>query len=314
MPKPTSHTLPPHGSDHVPPKTRAQARGPLRFNLARIGIYGSTFISGGLVLLIFLTLLIQSGPAIFEAGHSLAMTEWNPSEGIYGIIPMLFGSFMVMLIALTLAVPIGLLAAIYIAETRSERLKRIIRSALEILAGIPSIVYGLIGVAYLSLWVANIFDLQTGRLILTAGILLAVMILPTVLSLTEDAISNVAGQYRENAFALGLYRHEVIKDAIWPLAKADIAGAVLLALGRALGETMAVMLVIGSIDRLPDPIYNVLSSGQTITSKLGREVGESAFGSTHFSVLVFMSLILVTLTLGLTALSQYLFRREKAHA
>ena len=278
-----------------------------------VGIYGSTIISTGLVGLILLTLLLQSGPAVFEVGHTLHLTQWNPSEKIFGIIPMIIGSLLVMLIALALAVPTGILAAIYIAETRSDRLKRLIRSSLEILAGIPSIVYGLIGVAYLSLWVADIFDLQTGRLILTAGILLAIMILPTILSLTEDAISNVSVRYKENARALGLYRHEVIRDAILPQAKSDIAGAVLLALGRALGETMAVMLVIGSIDRLPDPIYNVLSSGQTITSKLGREVGESAFGSTHFSVLVFMSLILVILSLLLTLASQTLFKTDKRH-
>lgn len=280
---------------------------------AYVGIYGSTIISTALVGLILLTLLLQSGPAIFKAGHTLHLTQWNPSEGIFGIIPMIVGSLLVMFIALALAVPTGILAAIYIAETRSDRLKRVIRSALEILAGIPSIVYGLIGVAYLSVWVADIFDLQTGRLILTAGILLAVMILPTILSLTEDAISNVSIRYKENARALGLYRHEVIKDAILPQAKADIAGAVLLALGRALGETMAVMLVIGSLDRLPQPIYNVLSSGQTITSKLGREVGESAFGSTHFSVLVFMSLILVTLSLILTLASQTIFKTDNRH-
>jgi len=278
--------------------------------VAHLGIYGSTLISAALVALILLTLLVQSGPAIFEVGHTLHMTEWNPSEGIFGIIPMIVGSFLVMLIALALAVPTGILAAIYIAETRSNRIKRVVRSALEILAGIPSIVYGLIGVAYLSIWIADIFDLQTGRLILTAGILLAVMILPTILSLTEDAISNVPSQYKENAHALGLYRHEVIKEAILPHAKADITGAVLLGLGRALGETMAVMLVIGSIDRLPQPIYNVLSSGQTITSKLGREVGESAFGSTHFSVLVFMSLILVALSLLLTITSQTLLQTD----
>ena len=279
--------------------------------LANLGIYGATFVSAALVALILLTLLFQSGPAIFEAGHTLHMTQWNPSEGVFGIVPMIVGSFLVMLIALALAVPTGILAAIYIAETRSDGLKRVARSSLEILAGIPSIVYGLIGVAFLSIWIADIFDLQTGRLILTAGILLAVMILPTILSLTEDAISNVPDQYKENAHALGLYRYEVIKEAILPHAKTDIAGAVLLSLGRALGETMAVMLVIGSIDRLPNPIYNVLSSGQTITSKLGREVGESAFGSTHFSVLVFMSLILVALSLFLTIISQTLFRADK---
>jgi phosphate ABC transporter permease protein PstC len=278
-----------------------------------MGIYGSAFVSTALVGLILLTLLFQSGPAIFDVGNTLHLTEWNPSENIFGIVPMIVGSLLVMLIALTLAVPTGVLAAIYIAETRSDKIKRVVRSALEILAGIPSIVYGLIGVAYLSLWVADIFNLQTGRLILTAGILLAIMILPTILSLTEDAISNVSDRYKENGRALGLYRHEVITDVILPQAKPDITGAVLLALGRALGETMAVMLVIGSIDRLPDPIYNVLSSGQTITSKLGREVGESAFGSTHFSVLVFMSFILVALSLLLTFLSQTYFKTGRRH-
>lgn len=294
-----------------PLKSKSVKRRDFWSKVAHLGIYGSTFVSTALVALILLTLLFQSGPAIFEAGHTLHLTEWNPSESVFGIVPMIFGSFMVMLIALALAVPTGILAAIYIAETRSDSIKRVARSSLEILAGIPSIVYGLIGVAYLSIWVADIFDLQTGRLILTAGILLAVMILPTILSLTEDAISNVPAQYKENARALGLYRYEVIREAILPHAKSDIAGAVLLSLGRALGETMAVMLVIGSIDRLPDPIYNVLSSGQTITSKLGREVGESAFGSTHFSVLVFMSLILVALSLLLTIISQTMLRADR---
>ncbi len=258
--------------------------------------------------------MFQSGSALFIAGPSLLGTTWDPSQNLYGIVPMIFGSVIVMVIAMSLALPIGILAAFYIAETRSHRLRQIAKSALEVLAGIPSIIYGLIGVAFVSVWVADIFALQTGRLILTAGLLLAVMILPTIISLSEDAISNVSTQYRENAYALGLYRFEVITNAIAPIAKADIAGAALLALGRALGETMAVMLVIGSLDRLPTPLFNVLSSGQTITSKLGREVAESAYGSTHFNVLILMSLILVMLTLGLTAMSHFLFKREIRHA
>jgi len=273
-------------------------------------VIASGLASVGLVLLIFGLMAVQSLPALTEASGTLVTSRWNPAGGQYGILPMLYGTLVVMLIAMVFAVPIGIFAAIYIAETRSAKLRQLTRSALEVLAGIPSIVYGLIGIAYVSIWVANGLDLQTGRLILTAGLILAVMILPTILSLTTDAILNVPRQVRENAQALGLYRYEVFKDAIWPVAKADIAGASLLALGRALGETMAVMLVIGSIDRLPQPIYNVLSSGQTITSKLGREVGESAFGSVHFSVLVLMSLILVTITVLLTAASQHFFRRS----
>jgi phosphate ABC transporter permease protein PstC len=226
---------------------------------------------------------------------------------------MVFGSVFVMLIATALAFPIGLLTAIYISETRSSKLRRAFKSVLELLAGIPSIVYGLIGVAYLNIWIADIFDLQSGRIILTAGILLAVMILPTFMTLAEDAISAVPRRYRENAKSLGLYRHEVFKDVILPQATAGIAGAGLLALGRALGETMAVMLVIGSLDRLPSPLFNPLSSGQTITSKLGREIGESAFGSVHFSALILISLILVCITIGLTLASQYVFARKHVH-
>lgn len=267
----------------------------------------------GLIALILVTLSSQAMPAIFAASDTLVGTQWNPEAGQYGMLPMFYGTMVVMVIAMAIALPIGVLAAIYISETRSERLRRGLRAALEILAGVPSIVYGLIGVAYVSVWVARGFDLQTGRLILTAGLILSVMILPTILSLTTDALLAVPRDVRENARALGLYRYEVFKDAVWPRARADVAGAALLALGRAMGETMAVMLVIGSLDRLPDPLFNVLSSGQTITSKLGREIGESAFGSVHFSALVLMSAVLVLLTIGLTLTAQIFFRRAGRH-
>jgi len=255
-----------------------------RFDLTRAYITASAVLSAFMILIIVGILMFQSGSALFIAGPSLLGTTWDPSQNLYGIVPMIFGSVIVMVIAMSLALPIGILAAFYIAETRSHRLRQIAKSALEVLAGIPSIIYGLIGVAFVSVWVADIFALQTGRLILTAGLLLAVMILPTIISLSEDAISNVSTQYRENAYALGLYRFEVITNAIAPIAKADIAGAALLALGRALGETMAVMLVIGSLDRLPTPLF------------------------------ILMSLILVMLTLGLTAMSHFLFKREIRHA
>ncbi len=270
----------------------------------------STWGSASLIFIILGTLIFQSGPALLGENFNLFSTSWDPSTGKYGIVPMIFGTLFVMCIAMAIALPLGVLSAIYIAETRSDKLRRLLKSALEVLAGIPSIVYGLIGVAYLSLWIARGFELQTGRVILTAGLLLALMILPTIMTLSEDAISSVSREHRENAASLGLYKYEIIKNVVLPIAKPDIVGAALLALGRALGETMAVMLVIGSLDRLPSPLFNALSSSQTITSKLGREVAESAFGSAHFSVLVFMSLILVCFTLLLTIAAQKMFRRE----
>lgn len=275
---------------------------------AVMSAFGTAIIIG----LILGALIVQSGPAIFSASGTLFTTRWNPAEGVFGIVPMVFGSLFVMAIAMSLALPIGLMAAIAISQMRNKSLKRLTKSALEILAGIPSIVYGLIGVAYVSLWVAGAFDLQSGRIILTAGLILAVMILPTFLSLAEDAISSVPNGYKENGAALGLYPYETQFSIILPAAAPGISSAALLALGRALGETMAVMLVIGSLDRLPRPLFNPLSSGQTITSKLGREIGESAFGSVHFSALVLMSLILVTLTIGLTIAARKIFKHGAA--
>lgn len=293
-----------------PPRTRNTLR---QRDGLRVYCQLSTLLSIFIVGSILLTLILQSGPVILTKKTALWGTLWNPNEGLYGVIPMVFGSIFVMLIATLIAFPIGLMTAIYISETRSSKLRRLLKATLELLVGIPSIVYGLIGVAYLNIWVADAFDLQSGRVILTAGILLGIMILPTFLTLAEDAISAVPLRFRENAKSLGLYRHEVFKGVIFPQAKIGIVGAGLLALGRALGETMAVMLVVGSLDRLPSPLFNPLSSGQTITSKLGREVGESAFGSIHFSALVFMSLILVAITITLTILSQYFLNKDSAH-
>ena len=169
----------------------------------------SAMVSSALIVIILGTLIVHSGPALFGQDLHLFSTTWDPSRSRYGIVPMVFGTLFVMCIAMVIALPLGILSAIYIAETRSDRLRRVLKSALEVLAGIPSIVYGLIGVAYLSLWVADGFDLQTGRVILTAGLLLALMILPTIMTLSEDAISGVPRQYRENAASLGLYKYEV---------------------------------------------------------------------------------------------------------
>jgi ABC-type phosphate transport system permease subunit len=165
----------------------------------------------------------------------------------------------------------------------------------------------LIGIVFLSIWVERAFDLQSGRTIFTGGLLLAVMVLPTIVTLSDDALHNVPQKYREAAKSLGFYRYEVIKNAVLPIAKTDIIGAALLALGRVLGETMAVMLVIGGIDRIPGSFFNVLVPGQTMTSKLGREIAETAFGSLHFSAMIFIGLILLVFVLLITMIALTFF-------
>ena len=166
-----------------------RARAPKAKSAMQRYAFFSAMASSALIVIILGTLIIHSGPALFGQDLHLFSTTWDPSRSHYGIVPMIYGTLFVMCIAMVIALPLGILSAIYIAEARSDRLRRVLKSALEVLAGIPSIVYGLIGVAYLSLWVADGFDLQTGRVILTAGLLLALMILPTIMTLSEDAIS-----------------------------------------------------------------------------------------------------------------------------
>ena len=270
----------------------------------------TAFISTGIIFLIVAVLLMNSWSAITQVGWQLLTLKWNPAAGEYGILSMLYGSFTVTFCALVIALPLGLLSAIFVSEVLPGRYRFYVKSLLELLAGIPSIIYGLLGVAFLSVWIGHLFDLQSGRTILSAGILLAVMIMPTIITLSDDALQNVPNKYREAANGLGLTKYEVLKSAVLPIAKADIIGACLLALGRALGKTMAVMLVIGGIDRIPSPFFNVLNPGQTITSKLGREISETAFGSVHFSAMILMGMILLVVVLILTVVAQHCFNPE----
>ncbi len=277
----------------------------LNNNIGKSYVVFSTFISTMIIFLILILLLINSWDAISFSGIELFSIEWAPYKNKYGILSMLYGTLIVTFTALVLSIPLGIATSIFTAEILPHKYRFIVKSLLELLAGIPSIIYGLIGVAFFSIWVQDIFQLQTGRTLLTAGILLSIMVLPTIITLADDALTNIPHKYREASKGLGLYDYEVIKSTLLPIAKSNIIGAILLALGRALGETMAVMLVIGSIDKIPSPIYNLLTSGQTVTSKLGREISETAFGSVHFSALIFMGFVLLLVVICFTLIAQY---------
>lgn len=272
-------------------------------------VMASTYISIAMTLLIFFVLFWNSYPAFSKIGWDLFSLNWNPAKDQFGVLSMLFGTFSVTIIALILAVPTGILTAIFTSEILPSRYRLYVKSAIELLAGIPSIIYGLIGIALVSPWLATLFDLSSGRTLVTAGILLAIMILPTIITLTDDALHNIPKKYREASRGLGLFQYEIIVKTLLQIAKKNIAGAVLLALGRALGETMAVMLLVGSIDKIPQPFYNLLSPGQTITSKLGREIGESAFGSLHFSALNAIGFLLLLVVIFLTIGTQIYLRK-----
>lgn len=248
--------------------------------------------------------LLREGIPVFAAEGAGFLTgqRWSAGAEVYGALPMLYGTVVVTLTALVLALPLGLGSAVLTSEYLPGRARLPVKTLMELLAAVPGVVYGLIGMAVLSGLVRDAAGLMDGSTLFTAGILLGVMILPTLTTLAEDALSAVPGDLRRGALSLGLTRGEVTMRVVLPGALRGIAGAVLLAMSRAMGETIAVMLVVGGLDRLPSPIYDILSPGQTITGKLGREGAEALGMGLHWSALAGLGLILfvsvMVLTLG----------------
>ncbi|MBC8283090.1 MAG: phosphate ABC transporter permease subunit PstC [Nitrospinae bacterium] len=262
--------------------------------------------TGGL----FFFLFVESYPVIQHQGFDFWLgQDWWVGE-TYGALPMLYGSIFVTALACFLVLPPALAIALFTSEFLSSPIRRIVKGILELLAGVPGIVYGLLGVSFLSLWVKNIFALSDGNTLATAGCLLSIMILPTVLTLSEDALRAVPAKYRENALALGLSKWQTAIAVVLPQALPGIMGAVLLGIGRAMGETIAVMLVVGGLDRIPHPWFNIFSSAQTIPSKLGREAAESIGEGMHWSALMALGLTLFFMVFLITYTGNRFLKRE----
>jgi phosphate transport system permease protein len=255
--------------------------------------------------------------AAYLTGHA-----WFYRHQQFGLTPMIYGSLLVALIALVIAVPLGLGTAIFTAEFLSPRLRLAVKVVVELLSGIPSVVYGLLGILLLRNWVYELlqrFDPLNGDTLLTAGILLGVMVLPTVMTLADDALRGVPAAQRIAARGLGLTQTETIFSVTLPQAASGICSAVLLGLGRALGETIAVFLVVGRQDnQWPEALFSLrplIESGQTLTSKLGGSETNIAYGDPlHWAAMVGLGLVLLVMTLLLTLISIRLARRKDAHA
>lgn len=263
----------------------------------------------------------QSVPVWQHAGLSyLTSSRWFFRQQEFGALAMIYGSIVVSGVALLLAAPLGLGAAIFIAEYLPRRIRLGVKIMIELLAGVPSVVYGLLGILLLRDWIYDgfaRFEPLSGDTLLTAAVLLAVMVLPTIVTLSDDALRAVPAAQRRAARALGLTRAETILHVTLPQARAGLGAALLLGVGRALGETIAVFLVVGRQDNnLPDRWFSprpLLESGQTLTSKLGSSETNIGYGDPlHWAAIVGLGLILLLLTGGLTVLATA-FRR-KAHA
>jgi phosphate transport system permease protein len=279
-----------------------------------------TGVAVGSLAILFLLLVRDSLPVWRHAGFSgyVAGKRWYFRAEQFGALPMIYGTLAVSAIALALAAPLAIGAALFTAEVLPQRARLPVKVAIELLAGIPSVVYGLLGVLFLRDWVYELlarFDPLSGDTLLTAGLLLGVMVLPTVMTLADDALRGVPRAHRDAARGLGLTRTETIWTVSLPQASSGIVAATLLGLGRALGETIAVFLVVGRQDnQWPEHLLSLrplVQAGQTLTSKLGGSEINLAYGEPlHWAAMVGLGLVLLVMVVALTLLAALLTRRS----
>lgn len=262
------------------------------------------------VFLIFLFLGKESLPFITEPGLSeLFDSRWIPvsfQKEIFGIIPLITGSVLVTAIATVFLIPFGVIGAIYIAEIATFFEKEFLKPFIEILAGIPSVVIGFFGLVILNSMVKDIFDLNTGLTALTGGILLALMAIPTVISISEDAITSVPWSYKEASLALGASKLQTIWRVTVPAALPGIIAAIMLGMGRVIGETMVVLMVTGNAAKIS---WNPFDSVRTMTATIAAEMGEVAFGSIHYHALFCVGIVLMLVTFGLNMIAQKVLKK-----
>lgn len=263
-------------------------------------------ISIAAVILICLFLFVNGIPAMQEIGllNFLSGRVWQPSNDLYGILPMILGSIYVTAGALLLGVPLGILTALYLANFCSRELHRFLKPLVELLAGIPSVVYGFFGLVVLVPFVRQTFG-GSGNSILTASLLLGIMILPTIIGISEAALRAVPASYYEGSLALGASHERSVLFAILPAAKSGILAGVVLGVGRAIGETMAVMMVAGNQTRMPD---GILKGIRTLTSNIAIEMGYAA--DLHREALIATAVVLFVFILIINLSFSLLKRRS----
>jgi len=285
-------------------------------NLKEKFIHGLFLFNGLLVVIvlagIFVLLVSKSAPAFKEIPlwGFLFKSTWNPTATFvsptYGMGSMLVSTFMVSIGALAIAVPLGIGTAAYLSDIASPRVREIAKPVIEILAGIPSVVIGFLGIVLVGPVISKIFRLSSGLNALNGSILLAVMALPTIISLTEDALKSVPLSFKEASLALGATHWQTIVKVKIPAAASGIVAACMLGMGRAIGETMTVLMATGCSIAMPK---GFLSSVQTITSTIAIELGEVPYNTTHYYALFAIGLVLFIITFIVNMISDIVLHK-----
>jgi phosphate transport system permease protein len=257
-----------------------------------------------IIALIFFFLLREGMSAFLDIPlRQLFGGRWYPIEGIYGMWPLLVGSMLVTVGAVIIAVPLGLATSVYLGEIAPTWLRELLKPVIEVLAGIPSIVLGFLGWVVLAPIIQQ-SGASTGLTAFTGSLILAYMALPTIISISEDALYAVPKEYRDGALAIGATQWQTIWRVVLPAGRSGIVIACMLGVGRAIGETMAVMMVTGNAANVPALGPGILFQPvRTMTATIAAEMGEVAQGSQHYSVLFAVGIVLFVITFGINSIA-----------
>ena len=286
----------------VRPRAAVLAEKALEAVIRLSGVSAIVFVAA-----IFFFVLREAAPVLFSEGFSLGQflfsTEWYPTSATnvrYGTFALTVGTLSVTALAMLLAVPFGLGAAVYLSEFCSPRVRETLKVVIELLSAIPSVVWGFVGLTVMSKLIVNATGAPVGVNVLNGGIILALMSVPVIVSIGEDALKAVPDSFREAGVALGATRWQLVYRVLLPAAKNGLLAAVLLGVGRAVGETMAVLMATGHAVHIPG---SLLDSVRTLTANIAAELGEAPSGSDHYRVLFLTGtlLFLITLVVNLTA-------------
>jgi len=266
-----------------------------------------------MVLGLIVIFLFREGLPIFREvslRDFLFGREWYPTYDppSYGIWPLIVASLIVTFFSSLLAVPLGVLSAVYISEIAPPAIKEILKSIIELLAGLPSVVLGFFGMVTVAPWLQETFDLPTGLNIVNASAILALMAVPTISSISEDALYAVPQDFKEASYALGATKFETIARIIVPAALSGISTAVILGMARAIGETMVVLMVAGGAAAIPESIFD---SVRPMPASIAAEMGEAPFRSGHYHALFATGIVLFFMTLAFNLIADYLAQKFK---
>jgi phosphate transport system permease protein len=266
------------------------------------------------VVAIFAFLLKDALPAFRETtvGELVGGKQWSPTADPpkFGLLPLILGSLYVTFGALVIAMPLGVGCAMLISEVAPKWMREVLKPAVEVLATIPSVVFGFLGLLLVGPWLAERLGLPVGLFAALGSAMLAFMAMPTIVSVSEDAIRSVPMALRENSLALGATQWQTIRRVVLPAARSGIIAAVLLGLGRAIGETMTVLMVTGNAAVIPHGVQGFFRPVRTLTATIAAEMGETAYATPHYHVLFAIGLLLFAITFVVNTIADVVVRRS----